>query len=217
MERTISMNSEYISFQRHERSLRESFRWELRVVSKKKYEYVVLMTMNSESSSSPSTLYAQVWRYHGFKRPYARTLQDVSVISVGELGYSCILDLFFSKNGMSCTLPTVFKRFNPVAYVKNVGRVNHRHFRRRYYANSFGFLFFIIIQEGFSLTGTGLFNHGCMHLNIFAYKNFIDENTVISLEESSFAKSASRILRMCLNIHQNNNFEVAFYPKLLSQ
>ena len=71
-------------------------------LSQKEYhEYVVLMTMNSESSSFQSTLYAQLWRYHGFKRPYVWTLQKVSIISVGVLGYLCILDrLLFSIQRM---------------------------------------------------------------------------------------------------------------------
>ena len=48
--------------------------------------------------------------------------RNVGIISVDELGYSCTLQrpILVSKNGMSCMLPTMFKRLNPVAYVKNI-------------------------------------------------------------------------------------------------
>ena len=98
----------------------------------------------SQTSSFQSTLYGQLWRYHEFKRPYARSLWHVSVISVGELGYLCILDRFLCKEW------NVMYVFNDIQALQscsarkeyNVGRLEPRHFRRRCYANSFYFFFF---------------------------------------------------------------------------
>ena len=110
---------------------------EIYALSQKKqyYEYVVLMTMNSESSSFQSTLYDQIWRYHGFKRPYVRTLQDVSIISVGEFGYLCILNrLLFRLKELNLTYVSndvQDRESYNVSKEYYVGRLNTRQKRRR--------------------------------------------------------------------------------------